>query len=248
MSIRKYDTQWLKDQYIKNKKSAVQIAKELGVTSGAIYSAMSTRGIKRRSNSDSHRIESNYPQLWDEEYLKRRYLGDGMTTGEIARELGCHDESVRKALIRLGIPRRKLGTRVIVDELRDGGWLYNQYVRCNKTQAQIAEELDCGETVVNKWVKLHKISKPTRWSGNDFKESTSQRNSLKYSSWRKSVIARDGRCTRCGVTKRLQAHHIESFAHNKDLRFNIDNGVTLCQNCHRKEHSSRRLTAKTKTG
>lgn len=31
-------------------------------------------------------------------------------------------------------------------------------------------------------------------------------------------------------------HHIEGFNKNKDLIYIIDNGVTLCTNCHRKFH------------
>ena len=55
----------------------------------------------------------------------------------------------------------------------------------------------------------------------------------KTKAWRKSVLVRDDfLCQRCGSTGKLRAHHIENFAENADLRFEIDNGITLCSNCH----------------
>jgi transposase len=241
MTRQKHDTKWLYSQYIEKKIDAVDIARELGVTSGAVYDMLRRRGIKRRSNSEAQRLVFNYPMLWDKNYLSNAYLKEKLTTYEIAQRIGCNEESVRKALIRYKIPRRSKGTRYFIEEVRDKDWLYEQYVTKNKSQLQIAEELDCGETVINKWVRKHKIHKDTRWSGNDFTESKSNRNSKEYDRWRKQVLKRDGKCVHCGALKRLQAHHIKTFAHNIELRYLVQNGVTLCQKCHRKFHSSHGL-------
>ncbi len=34
----------------------------------------------------------------------------------------------------------------------------------------------------------------------------------------------------------LVAHHIESYNSNKDLRTTLENGITLCVDCHDKFH------------
>lgn len=61
------------------------------------------------------------------------------------------------------------------------------------------------------------------------------RNSREYKNWRKEVFERDDyRCVLCG--KRgiyIQADHIKPFALFQELRFVLDNGRTLCVDCHR---------------
>ena len=55
--------------------------------------------------------------------------------------------------------------------------------------------------------------------------------------WRKAVIARDGhRCTACGATELLEAHHISSYGEDEARRVDISNGRTLCHTCHRNLH------------
>lgn len=51
--------------------------------------------------------------------------------------------------------------------------------------------------------------------------------------WRRAVIARDEKkCIACGCVRRLSAHHIDGWAKNPTLRFEVSNGATLCHDCH----------------
>lgn len=74
------------------------------------------------------------------------------------------------------------------------------------------------------------------WRGGVTPENEKLRKGRKYASWRKAVFARDNyTCQDCeqrgGV---LNADHIKPFALYPELRFEIDNGRTLCAPCHRK--------------
>ena len=50
----------------------------------------------------------------------------------------------------------------------------------------------------------------------------------KFKEWAEQVKSRDGKkCVICGDSKRLNAHHIIPRS-NKDLRFEIKNGISIC--------------------
>lgn len=75
------------------------------------------------------------------------------------------------------------------------------------------------------------------WQGGINDVNDSIRKSWKYKEWRNAVYQRDGfKCRKCGDNGILNAHHILNFSTYEDLRFDIDNGITLCKDCHREFH------------
>lgn len=57
-----------------------------------------------------------------------------------------------------------------------------------------------------------------------------------YKKWRNAVYKRDGyKCQwpGCSARKRLNAHHIRTWAHFPALRYLADNGISLCYQHHK---------------
>lgn len=91
----------------------------------------------------------------------------------------------------------------------------------------------------------YKREKHWNWKGGITPMNEKIRKSLEYKSWRKAVFDKDNyTCVKCGVKyqdgkKRiiLRADHIKPFSLFPELRFIVDNGRTLCDDCHRKTHT-----------
>lgn len=56
--------------------------------------------------------------------------------------------------------------------------------------------------------------------------------------WKAAVNARDWfKCQKCGHSKQICAHHIKPWASSIEDRFNVHNGITLCDGCHNAFHA-----------
>jgi 5-methylcytosine-specific restriction endonuclease McrA len=79
------------------------------------------------------------------------------------------------------------------------------------------------------------------WKGGITSENAKIRHCLEYRIWRRSVFERDKyMCVFGGKPhgNKLEADHIKKFSDYPELRFAIDNGRTLCLECHRKVSSN----------
>lgn len=73
------------------------------------------------------------------------------------------------------------------------------------------------------------------WKGGITPEYSRLRSSGKYVEWRKSVFLRDDyTCVQCGQRGGdLNADHILPWSTHPEHRFDVDNGRTLCVECHK---------------
>ena len=90
--------------------------------------------------------------------------------------------------------------------------------------------------------------KGTNWKGGITPINRKIRNCREMNEWRTAVLKRDNyTCQKCGAKNkknnyiRIEAHHKKPFAIFPELRFVIDNGITLCKKCHDKEPKGREI-------
>lgn len=82
---------------------------------------------------------------------------------------------------------------------------------------------------------LMRVENAYHWKGGTYgTERHRDMGRQEYKEWRTSVFERDlYTCTTCKLTGiYLEAHHIKSWSKHPELRYDLDNGLTLCKPCH----------------
>lgn len=81
------------------------------------------------------------------------------------------------------------------------------------------------------------------WKGGVTSLHRRMRKSSEFRLWREAVFKRDKyTCQKCngrtgdGNVQVLHPHHIKPLSEFHELAYDVDNGITLCKDCHRKEH------------
>lgn len=107
--------------------------------------------------------------------------------------------------------------------------IVSSFWRGKKLPEKIKQKISESKSGKNHW----------NWKGGITKEEKRIRKTSKYNNWRFSILKRDNyTCVFC--LKRggdLHVDHIKRFSDYPELRFAIDNGRTLCVECHRKTNT-----------
>lgn len=112
----------------------------------------------------------------------------------------------------------------------------------NKGLAKKKYCLECGNLVKHRSKSVvlckvcsHKEERSANWKGGITPINKLIRHSFQYRQWRTTIFERDDfTCQICGQKGgQLEADHIKPFSLFPELIFNIDNGRTLCKECHK---------------
>ncbi|MCK5018783.1 MAG: HNH endonuclease [Candidatus Peribacteraceae bacterium] len=186
------------------------------------------------------------------EILKKHYFTEGSvgvaerlsnrTRGGIFKK--AQELKVRgRACVKIDLIGQRFGRLVVIEQVA------NYTSPHGKQQCKWLCQCDCGgeTTVVSNslrnggtkscgCINMERItgSSHHNWKGGVSSERDRIKKTIEYIQWRSDVFERDEyTCQYCNERGgRLHAHHINGFADFPGLRFNIDNGVTLCEKCH----------------
>jgi len=135
------------------------------------------------------------------------------------------------------LSKAKLGKKQSPEQVKNRFLSRKGYKHSVETRKKIKESLMghpvSEETRLKFRLKTRELA--SNWKGGITPINKAIRNSFEYKLWRTAVFERDNyTCIWCGAKdKYLNADHIKPFAYFPELRFAIDNGRTLCIDCHK---------------
>lgn len=120
-------------------------------------------------------------------------------------------------------------------------WKYNPHPNSGRAGRKLSEETKLKMSLVRQG------SKNANWKGGLTQLIKGIRRSPEFYQWRKAVLERDNyTCQDCNSTENANAHHIKSLIEYPELVFDINNGLTLCEDCHKRHTSWQRLNGRRK--
>lgn len=215
------DEAWLREQYIINKKSFDEIAKEQGVAQKCIWKWIHRYNIPVRPMG-SHRVGKH---LSEETRLKISQSNKGKRRSPefcaLISSMKMGKPNPSAALPKspehcANISNAKLGKKI-------------KPCSPERRAKIIAHNRHAGQPKESHW----------NWKGGITPERNQMYYSKEYQTWRSGVFERDGyKCVKCGNGKSgvFRAHHVYNFSEFEHLRTNIDNGITFCYKCHEAFH------------
>lgn len=143
--------------------------------------------------------------------------------------------------------KRSDETRRILSEVKKGKKLSEEHKKklseAAKKRSPISEETRRRMSKASKGRKMSENTKKKLFESLYKPELTEEDRADRriipgYKEWVQEVYKLDNyTCRKCiQVGGKLNAHHIESYNNNRELRIEVSNGITLCKECHRDFH------------
>lgn len=201
---------------------ATAIAAKYDVTPGAVYHRLRAFGIKA---ADVGKHSPGPKPQFNPEKDELEELYKTMSMAKIAAHYRVGETVIFMRLKQNGIGGISRSQRL------------KEYKRTPEHQANITASLPSRPGPKN-----------PNWRGGVSSENLLARSRKEYRVWKSAVLEKhDYRCAKCGIEQGfvcdccggrilLHAHHIEPFSEAPDKRYNVANGIALCEKCHRKEH------------
>lgn len=208
-----------------------------------------------RQTSIEKKLGTESLEVW----LKDKYLNKKMSTTELAKVMygkGHYSPNVLEWMRKFGIPSRSRSDSVALqwhnnDERREA--------QANHARSKMGANTDARKRLIKVMqTEEYRVKTSTaklgennpmygvtgknhpKWNPDKtWEQRVRDRKLHKNTTWRNSVFVRDEyTCVVCKGKRGgdLVAHHLNSYNWDVDNRFNVDNGITLCEPCHIEFH------------
>lgn len=251
------DRGWFISAYHEQKLPIGEIAKHIGCSRDHVQYMASHYGLPRRDGR-AGRISHGQRVQIDLSRAAWLYEVERMNCNEIGAQFSVSGDVVRRRLRDAGIRIRhhnetkrgaKARNRSDVNERR----VVSAYQKDGETIDSVASAFGVNRKVIRRILGEHgvplkplSIVRPIAGALNpnwrpelSDEERSARRDTFRQAEWREAVYQRDAfTCRRCGDGNggNLNAHHIVAHCEDEALRWDVDNGITLCGECHRGFH------------
>lgn len=152
-----------------------------------------------------------------------------------------------------GKPAWNKGLKMTVEQKNKLSKMFKGVHRSIKTEFKkgqfLGDKNPAKQLIIRKKISEAKIGIPhfnqrrenhAMWKGGVTSENEKIRKNLEYTIWRRAVFSRDNwTCQKCRIRGgKINSHHIYNFSDFSNLRTSVENGITLCKNCHKKFHKN----------
>jgi Zn finger protein HypA/HybF involved in hydrogenase expression len=207
-----HNKEWLYNEYIIKDRSGEEISDELKIDLRTIRYWTAKYGFAK---------EGLLTGIISEDELYDLYINQSLSTTEIGEIYGLCDNSISKLLREYEI------------DVADQSEAMRKYYY---EKGGLEKSIEYANRLENRIIRSCRVRgiNVEDFDGFLSDETTLIRGTQDYKKWRQAVFERDNyTCQCCGQRGyKLQAHHIENFSSEIDKRFDIKNGVTMCEHCH----------------
>ena len=194
---------------------------------------------------------SNVVKCDYKEFLYQKYVVEMLPTSKIALQIGKGKTTIITHLKDLGIELRHGSSAIKTQWLNNDSRKEKQasFAKYKLTQKEVREKIHITQQT-KEYRQKQSLSKQgskngmfgkirelsPQWNPNlSDDERIKGRKTFDDVQWRNDVFKRDNyTCKKCGDNKghNLNAHHIINHCKDKSLRYDVNNGITLCDKCH----------------
>lgn len=203
---------WLYNEYVIKNRFAEDIAKECNINVRTLREWISMLEIEKQSAKTKHITK---------EILTNLYTVQHKSAVEIGKMYGVSDGTVLNSMKKYNIPSFSNSEAYKIYLYEKGG-----LEKARKSQSTMENRIksSCRQRGIN----------IEDFEGFSTTEQHMARNNTYYKEWKRKIFERDNyTCQCCGIRGgNLNAHHLYNFSEYKDLRYDINNGITLCEKCH----------------
>lgn len=224
------DPETLKKLYWSDNLSLKDIGEIYDVSGATIHNWFKYFNISRRLIKESHIKVPMLPKI-GEKILRKLYWNDGLILKDISIIYKYDESTILKYFQYYGIPCRSRSESTLKRDMEDP----TVNIKSRKSQQMRWDSMSEND------ILIHAEKTSAGRQGIPYEKwenfvSDEWRDTIEYTEWTSAVIKRDNNtCRLCNTKVGIKhRHHIYPVRKYPELKYDVENGITLCPDCHYK--------------